>query len=165
MGTLLQFLLILHPSDASQFNSIASSIVQQHLPSSILPSLAIAIQTAIASATPNGTADINSLVRSAIYAPTPPPFLASGLPPDLQSKVNDMEDSISALRVQVSGFTTMSSKGVVGTVTIPVEQTQTARNGSVVVTRVPALLVNDTSTPTSSEMVSFATLLSAVLLL
>ena len=75
-----------------------------------------------------------------------------------------MEDSISALRVQVSGFTTMSSKGVVGTVTIPVEQTQTARNGSVVVTRVPALLVNDTSTPTSSEMVSFVIFLGVVFL-
>ena len=64
-----------------------------------------------------------------------------------------MLDSISALKIQVSGFTTESSKGVVGTVTIPMMVTQTVRNGSTIVTQVPAFLVNDTSTPTTSSSV------------
>ncbi|KAL8826473.1 MAG: hypothetical protein Q9170_007389 [Blastenia crenularia] len=81
------------------YASAAALLAAQNIPASLLPSLAIAIQSAAASASVTG--DINSLVSSALTAATPPPFFTA-LPSQYQSRLSVIEKSLSLIRSEAS---------------------------------------------------------------
>ncbi|KAL9594668.1 MAG: hypothetical protein Q9219_006906 [cf. Caloplaca sp. 3 TL-2023] len=83
-------------------SSAAFQIITQNLPTSILPSLAIAIQSAAASASITG--NINSIVTSVLTAATPPPFLTA-IPSQYQSRLSVIEKSLGAIRSEAEAAT------------------------------------------------------------
>ncbi|KAA6410804.1 MAG: hypothetical protein FRX48_05114 [Lasallia pustulata] len=129
------------PLSPSQFSAQALPLIANFIPQSLLPGLGVAIQAAASSATITG--DINSIVTSALIAPTPPPFLTA-LPSQYSPYISTLEAQLSSLRAigqgQVPGqahTTTQTVNGTVAVTTIPGVLTQTRSNGSVVTTTLP----------------------------
>ncbi|KAL8964396.1 MAG: hypothetical protein Q9197_006941 [Variospora fuerteventurae] len=83
----------------SVVSSAAAALVDQYFPSSVLPGLAVAIQSAAASSSISG--NINSIVSSALTAATPPPFLTA-VPSQYQSGLSSIQYSLSVIRNQES---------------------------------------------------------------
>lgn len=122
---------------SGQLDAAVSQIAASYFPSSIQPSLAIALVSA------SVTGDINSVVTSFITAASPPPFVTNAALAPYSSRIAKAESLISSLRAGVYSAThttannTISANGTLGIVT-----TETASNGSAVVTTLPAHVVN-----------------------
>ncbi|KAL8955802.1 MAG: hypothetical protein Q9193_006472 [Seirophora villosa] len=80
-------------------SSAAAELVEQYFPSSVLPGLAIAIQSAAQSSSVTG--NINSIVSSVLTAATPPPFLTD-VPSQYQSGLSAIQQTLSSIRVDES---------------------------------------------------------------
>ncbi|KAL9009223.1 MAG: hypothetical protein Q9173_005725 [Seirophora scorigena] len=80
-------------------SSAAAQLVEQYFPSSVLPGLAIAIQSAAQSSSVTG--NINSIVSSVLTAATPPPFLTD-VPSQYQSGLSAIQQTLSSIRVDES---------------------------------------------------------------
>lgn len=100
---------VVHSTDAAQFNSIALSLVSEYIPASILPQLAIAIQSAASAASVTG--DINSIVSSALTAATPAPFFTD-LPSQYRGPVNQIESTLGSIRGALSSISLASVSSV-----------------------------------------------------
>lgn len=129
------------PLSPSQFSAQALGLIAGFIPQSLLPGLGVAIQAAASSATISG--DINSIVTSALIAPTPPPFL-SALPSQYSPYISSLEAQLSSLRAIGQGYvpgqvlvTTQTANGTVAVKTLPGVLTQTRSNGSLFTSTLP----------------------------
>ena len=122
---------------SGQLDAAISQIAASYFPSSLQPSLAVALESA------SVTGDINSVVASFITAANPPPFVTNSALAPFSSRIAKAESLISSLTAGVYSAThttannTISANGTLGIVT-----TETASNGSAVVTTLPAHVVN-----------------------
>ncbi|PVH72930.1 hypothetical protein DL98DRAFT_659734 [Cadophora sp. DSE1049] len=83
-------------TDGAQFTSAASQIIEQYIPSTVLPGLESAVSSAAAAASVTG--DAKSLLYEAILAQSAPAWLASAIPAEYSSQFAALEGSIEVLR-------------------------------------------------------------------
>ncbi|CAF9935442.1 MAG: hypothetical protein HETSPECPRED_009788 [Heterodermia speciosa] len=132
-------------SNANQLNQAVSAIAASYFPSSILPSLAVAIGAA------SVTGDPHLLVSNLATESTPPAFL-SALPTPYQTRLQHAESKISSLRAAVDSLTapptatpiTINGTVVTGNITL-VRVTGTGSNNKTFATTVPAEIINGTT--------------------
>ncbi|KAI9819929.1 MAG: hypothetical protein M1827_006499 [Pycnora praestabilis] len=86
-------------TNGAQFSSAANQLISLYLPESVLLPIGVAVQSAASAASVTG--DINSIVESALLAPTPPPYL-SAVPAQYQSNIAALESAINSLRLIAS---------------------------------------------------------------
>lgn len=141
------------------FSKIALEIFSLYIPQTARPGLAVAIQSAAASASITG--DINSIVTSALLAETPPAFLAA-VPSPYQSNIARVEAALSSIRAGISSVSISSAdfknsvsirslNSSLQTVNSSILVSTTDSRGSSIVTLLPATVVNGTKlvvTPT-----------------
>ncbi|KAI4170479.1 MAG: hypothetical protein LQ343_004982 [Gyalolechia ehrenbergii] len=127
-------------TSAPALSSAAAQLISQYFPSSLLPGLAIAIESAASSASITG--NINSIVSSALTASTPPPFLTA-LPTQYQSRLSVIESSLSMIRSEASAATVIPTSTLMnnGTGNATVVSTITSM-GSTLTTSLVATVVN-----------------------
>ncbi|KAL8880464.1 MAG: hypothetical protein Q9198_002129, partial [Flavoplaca austrocitrina] len=89
-------------TSSSALSSAAAQLITANIPTSIIPGLAIAIQSAAASASISG--NINSLVSSVLTAATPAPFLEE-LPASYQSRLDALNSQVGRIREEASEAT------------------------------------------------------------
>ena len=158
--------LTFYRTNSDQLNAAVSAIAASYFPSSILPSLAVAIGSA------SITGDPHLLLSNLATESTPPAFL-SALPTPYQTRLAHAESRISSLRAAVDSLTapptstpiTINGTVVTGNITL-VRVNATAIDNSTFPTTVPAEIINGTTitsgvvggtfgvTPTSSGGVS-----------
>ncbi|KAL8843404.1 MAG: hypothetical protein Q9176_002017 [Flavoplaca citrina] len=89
-------------TSSSALSSAAAQLITANIPTSIIPALAIAIQSAAASASVTG--NINSLVSSVLTAATPAPFLED-LPASYRSRLDALNSQVGRIREEASEAT------------------------------------------------------------
>lgn len=143
----------------ASLSQLAIEIFSLFIPQTLRPGLAVAIQSAAASAQVTG--DINSIVTSALFAETPPAFLTA-VPSQYQPNIARVEAALSSIRsginrVSVSSVdyensvSIKSLNGSLQTVNSSILISTTDSRGSGIVTLLPATVVNGTKvevTPT-----------------
>lgn len=143
----------------ASLSQLALEIFSLFIPQTLRPGLAVAIQSAAASAQVTG--DINSIVTSALFAETPPAFLTA-VPSQYQPNIARVEAALSSIRsginrVSVSSVDYKNSvsikslNGSLQTVNSSILISTTDSRGSGIVTLLPATVVNGTKievTPT-----------------
>lgn len=143
----------------ASLSQLAIEIFSLFIPQTLRPGLAVAIQSAAASAQVTG--DINSIVTSALFAETPPAFLTA-VPSQYQPNIARVEAALSSIRsginrVSVSSVDYKNSvsikslNGSLQTVNSSILISTTDSRGSGIVTLLPATVVNGTKvevTPT-----------------
>ncbi|MCJ1262799.1 hypothetical protein MMC22_002669 [Lobaria immixta] len=143
----------------TSLSQLAIEIFSLFIPQTLRPGLAVAIQSAAASAQVTG--DINSIVTSALFAETPPAFLTA-VPSQYQPNIARVEAALSSIRsginrVSVSSVDYKNSvsikslNGSLQTVNSSILISTTDSRGSGIVTLLPATVVNGTKvevTPT-----------------
>ena len=159
-------LTFLDRTNSDQLNAAVSAIAASYFPSSIYPSLAVAIGAA------SVTGDPHLLVSNLVTDSTPPAFI-SILPTPYQTRLQHAESKISSLRAAVDSLTapptstpiTINGTVVTGNITL-VKVNATGSNNVTFATTVPAEIINGTTitsgvvggtfgvTPTSSGGVS-----------
>ncbi|KAK0115145.1 hypothetical protein ONS96_013611 [Cadophora gregata f. sp. sojae] len=108
-------------TDGAQFTSAASQVIEQYIPSSVLPGLESAVSSAAAAASVTG--DAKSLLYEAILAQSAPAWLASAIPTEYSSQFAALEGSIEVLRP-----TAASPGGGIIPVVVPVTTTDSDGN-------------------------------------
>ncbi|KAH7403626.1 hypothetical protein BKA64DRAFT_457107 [Cadophora sp. MPI-SDFR-AT-0126] len=108
-------------TDGAQFTSAASQVIEQYIPSTVLPGLESAVSSAAAAASVTGNA--KSLLYEAILAQSPPAWLASAIPAEYSSQFAALEGSIEVLRP-----TAASPGGGIIPVIVPVTTTDSDGN-------------------------------------
>ncbi|KAL8794499.1 MAG: hypothetical protein Q9195_002972 [Heterodermia aff. obscurata] len=134
-----------HRKNSDQLNAAVSAIAASYFPSSILPSLAVAIGAA------SVTGDPHLLVSNLATESTPPAFL-SALPSSYQTRLQHAESKISSLRAAVDSLTapptatpiTINGTVVTGNITL-VGVTATGSGNKTFATTVPAEIINGTT--------------------
>ncbi|KAL8776996.1 MAG: hypothetical protein Q9213_008048 [Squamulea squamosa] len=91
-----------HHTSPPALTSAAQQLIAANIPPSILPALAIVIQSAAASASITG--NINSIVTSVLTAATPAAFLEN-IPSSYQSRLGSLESQLSRVRAEASQAT------------------------------------------------------------